>query len=406
MEKSLKELQDQLEKYMKENVFSDYLKKKFSSEFQMLSIYMETNLITSYKEAIGKEYLTYREFSGNGKSPKNIKRRYDAWYIELINGMLNSNAVTKKKKPDYNAVLPGNLGNYLYNFLNTYAKERRLSELTRNYYYSSLKCFCQKMDEDKIYNFEDLTAEYILEFVFLQKTKDHVASILRAVLADLYSKKIIDFRTANILSNVKTRTNQKLPSYYTPEEVMCIEKSIDRKYAMGKRDYAMILLATRLGLRSSDIRLLQFSNIDWDKNLIIIEQFKTKQPVELPLLNDVGEAIIDYIKHSRPKSFSKYIFLKATSPYLPLEGPALNAITKKYFIKSNVQFAKKKHGPHSLRHSLATNMLRKGAALPIISGTLGHSSSANTMKYVHLNVEELLKCTLEVPVVFKDFYIQ
>ncbi|HBV15444.1 site-specific integrase, partial [Chryseobacterium carnipullorum] len=230
--------------------------------------------------------------------------------------------------------------------------------------------------------------------------------ILRSVLADLHSKKIIDFRTANILTNVKTRSDKKLPSHYTPEEVMCIEKSIDRKYAIGKRDYAIILLATRLGLRSSDIRLLQFSNIDWENNVIILEQFKTKEPIELPLLVDVGEAIIDYIKYGRPKSFSKYIFLKGNSPHLPLGGQALTAITKKYFIKSNVKFAKKRHGPHSLRHSLATNLLKKGTPLPVISGTLGHSSTANTMIYVHLNTEDLLKCSLDVPPVSKDFYLQ
>lgn len=406
MEKKLNELHNLFEKCMEENAFSNSLKKKFLSEFYRLSFYMSSNSILLYNENIGKQYLTYIQSSGESELIKNSKHQYHEWYIELLNAILNGDWVIKKKRKDYNVPLPGNLGSYMLDFLNTYAKERRLSQLTRNYYYIGLKKFCEKLVEDKVLNLHNITAEYILEFVYLQKNKDHMAAILRAILADLYSKKIIDFRTANILTNVKTRSDKKLPSHYTPEEVMCIEKSIDRKYAIGKRDYAIILLATRLGLRSSDIRLLQFSNIDWDNNVITLEQFKTEEPIELPLLIDVGEAIIDYIQHSRPKSFSKYIFLKGNSPHLPLGGATLTAITEKYFKKSNVEFAKKRHGPHSLRHSLATNLLKKGTSLPVISGTLGHSSTASTMIYVHLNTEDLLNCSLDVPPVSKDFYLQ
>lgn len=406
MEQQLSELHKQLEKYIDENIFSENLKKKLLYQFGRLSSFMETKLISVYDKNVGKEYLKFRNIPGNSRFNKD-NFRYDERYISLLNGMLKGKWIIKKKTQSFQASFPDNsLGFYVKDFLISYVNERRLSSITKRYYYSSLQSFCEKAVEDKIYKPEDITSECILEFMSSQSYKDHPATVLRSLLSDLYSKKVINFRTANILANYKTRSGHKLPSYYTIEEVVCIEKSVDRKYAMGKRDYAMILLATRLGLRSSDIRLLQFSNINWETNLIVIEQFKTKKMIELPLLNDVGEAIIDYIKHSRPKSISKYIFLRANAPYLELGGTALNAIFKKYFIKSNVEFAKKRHGPHSMRHSLATNLLKNGTSLPIISEALGHSNIASTMPYVHLDSQELLKCSLDVPMVCNNFYKQ
>lgn len=407
MEKNIRELHELLEKYIDENIFSDNLKKKLSYQFRQLSSFMEGKMISVYSKPIGEEYLKFRDTSENSRFSKNNNFRFDERYVNLLNGMLEGKWVITKKKQDLAAPFPnGNFGAYMMNFLNSYVGERRLSLRTKSYYHRSLLKFCEKTFEDQIFQLGDITAEYILEFISSQVSKDHPATILRAVLADLYSKKIVDFRTANILMKFKTRPGRKLPSYYTPEEVMCIEKSVDRKYAMGKRDYAMILLATRLGLRSSDIRLIQFSNIDWENNLILLEQFKTKKPIELPLLIDIGEAILDYLQHSRPKSASKYIFLRAIAPYIPLGGTALNTVFKKYFIKSNVEFAKKRHGPHSMRHSLATNLLKNGTSLPIISEALGHSNTTSTMPYVHLNTQELLKCSLDVPQVCSNFYKQ
>lgn len=407
MDQKLSELHKHLEKYIDKNIFSDNLKKKLSYQFVRLSNFMKTRLIIVYDKNVGKEYLKFRDIPGNSRSNKKDNFRYDAHYISLLNKMLEGKWIIKKKTQNFETTFPDNsLGVHIKDFLISYVKERRLSPTTKRYYYSSLQRFCKKALEDKIYRPEDITSECILQFMSSQSYKDHPATVLRSLLSDLYSKKIINFRTANILANYKTRSGRKLPSYYTLEEVVCIEKSVDRKSAMGKRDYAMILLATRLGLRSSDIRLLQFSNINWETNLILMEQFKTKKMIELPLLIDVGEAIIDYIKYSRPKSISKSIFLRANAPYIPLGETTLNAIFKKYFIKSNVEFAKKRHGPHSMRHSLATNLLKNGTSLPVISETLGHSNITSTMPYVHLDSQELLKCSLDVPMVCNNFYKQ
>ena len=404
MEKDIYALQKALENYINSNVFSSFLMKKFSFQFKRLLSFMEENSISMYNKQVGQKYLDFRSLPGNNRRKSASAYNFEARYITLLNGMLDDEWIKKMSKKDYNIPFPGKIGEYAMGFLVKYAEERRLHVKTRNNYYDSLYKFCERMQFDGITSLSDITSGRVLDFVSsVQNCRDHVAIILRAFLKHLYKEGIIDWRTATILENLKTKTVEKLPSYYTPMEIMGIEASIDRKRAMGKRDYAMLLLATRLGLRSSDIRLLQFSNLDWDKNLIYIQQYKTGKHIELPLLADVGEAIIDYVQHGRPKSDSKYVFLRAAAPYEPLTNIGL---FNKYFRRANLSLAKRRRGGHAMRHSLATNMLKKGTPITIISDSLGHADSATTMKYIHLNISGLLKCTQEVPPVDENFYLQ
>lgn len=407
MKKNIRELHSQLETYMNEHIKSSDLQKKFSLQFLKLQKFMQDSLIEFYSEDVGMKYLKFREEPGNSNMKKNYQFRIDNRYVDILNGMLQEKWIVKKCKKDYNKVLPTHIGPSLFDFLDKYAIERRLNLRTRRNYYIALEKLCHKVEEKGLISFSEISSEFVLAFINSVETgKDHAAIILRALLRDLYSQKLISYNTAHILDGVKVKKTIKLTSHYSLEEILCIESSVDRKYPMGKRDYAMILLATRLGLRSSDIRFLEFSNIDWDNNLIIFEQYKTKDKLELPLSVDVGEAIVDYIKNGRAKSDSKCIFLRCNAPYVPMTETGLNCIVTKYFRKANIDYSKKKHGPHSLRHSLATNLLNNGTPLTVIAETLGHQSSQTTMHYLHINTPTLLRCTLEVPSVNIDFYSQ
>lgn len=407
MGKDIYELHEMLEEYIRNNIFSSNLIRKLSFQFQRLLHYMDEHSTSLYTKELEDQYLKFRSLPINNRRKKETSFNMEARYITLLNGMLEDKWIIKVSRKNLKIPLPGSLGDYCMNFLEKYATARKLNIKTKNNYYNSLYKFCERMEFDHVTSLSDITAEKVLDFVASsQNCKDHIAIILRALLRQLYDERIIDFRTASILDSIKTRPIKKLPSYYTPMEVMGVKATIDRKYAMGKRDYAMILLATRLGLRSSDIRFLKFTDLDWDNNLIYLEQFKTKRKIELPLLTDIGEAIIDYIQHGRPRSESKSIFLRASSPYEPLTSTGLYVIINKYFQRSNVEWGKRRHGVHAMRHSLATNMLKKGTPIAVISDSLGHADSIMTMKCIHLNIDGLLKCTLEVPIVDNDFYLQ
>jgi site-specific recombinase XerD len=199
----------------------------------------------------------------------------------------------------------------------------------------------------------------------------------------------------------------KIPTTYDEEEIRRMIASVERSSGTGKRDYLILLLAAEYGWRSSDIVGFRFSQIDWDKNIIRFSQHKTNIPVEFPLLSSVGKAIIDYLKHGRPVTVSEEIIVSAESAKRgrPLSSPTVHSIVAKYMHKANIKnWKSKKHGPHSLRHSLATNMLKKNVSMPIISIVLGHQDTESTKIYLKIDLEKLRQCPLSMPRINSKHY--
>lgn len=166
------------------------------------------------------------------------------------------------------------------------------------------------------------------------------------------------------------------------------------------------MLASRLGLRASDIAYLRFSNIDWDKSEISLTQFKTSNPIKLPLLSDVGNAIIDYLQYGRFKSDSQQVFLSCRPPYIPATPSMVCGVIRGLIENSGITTDGRRHGPHSLRHSLVSNLLENTTPISVISGVLGHESSDTTMIYLRIDITSLKKCVLPIPSVSDDFYMQ
>lgn len=194
---------------------------------------------------------------------------------------------------------------------------------------------------------------------------------------------------------VKNIRQQRLPAVFTEDEIEKILSSFDRENPMGKRNYAIFLLAARMGLRSCDIKALEFSFINWTEKTLAFTQKKTKKYLTLPLSDDVGWAIIDYLKNGRPISDSKYVFIQHKPPYGQYTD--LRNVLVKQMRKAGIETpANKRIGMHCFRHSLATTMLENGVSLPVISQTLGHADIASTEVYLRINVSQLKLCALEV----------
>lgn len=194
---------------------------------------------------------------------------------------------------------------------------------------------------------------------------------------------------------VKNIRQQRLPAVFTEDETEKILSSFDRENPMGKRNYAIFLLAARMGLRSCDIKALEFSFINWTERTISFAQKKTKKYLTLPLPDDVGWAIIDYLKSGRPISDSKYVFIQHKPPYGQYTD--LRNVLVKQMRKAGIETpANKRIGMHCFRHSLATSMLENGVPLPVISQTLGHADIASTEVYLRINISQLRLCALEV----------
>lgn len=194
---------------------------------------------------------------------------------------------------------------------------------------------------------------------------------------------------------VKNSRQQRLPAVFTEDETAKILSSFDRENPMGKRNYAIFLLAARMGLRSCDIKALEFGFINWTEKTVSFTQKKTKKYLTLPLPDDVGWAIIDYLKNGRPVSDGKYVFIQHTPPYGQYKD--LRNVLVKQMRKAGIETpANKRIGMHCFRHSLATAMLENGVPLPVISQTLGHADIASTEVYLRINISQLRLCALEV----------
>jgi integrase len=166
----------------------------------------------------------------------------------------------------------------------------------------------------------------------------------------------------------------------------------------------MILLAARLGLRIIDIKHLKLDNLNWSDNRIELIQSKTSGMLSLPLLPDVGWAIIDYLQNGRPKVDCPYVFLRQIAPLEPFsDEDRLHQIVEKYMRLAKIPISpQKKRGMHSLRHMLASRLLEENTPLSVISDILGHVSSDSTAVYLKVDVERLRECALNPEEVFKS----
>jgi len=189
------------------------------------------------------------------------------------------------------------------------------------------------------------------------------------------------------------------PHLWTAEEIRRLLAGIDRQSAAGKRDYAMILTTARLGLRVSDLRGLELGDLDWRTKQITIVQHKTGRPLRLPLLEDVGWAIIDYIRDGRPETACPKVFVKHRHPFDAF-GSSSSVATRlsRHAARAGIEFPPGQVcGMHSLRGALAVAMIGGGTPIPVVSAVLGHASSDTTQAYyLRFDVERLRGCALDV----------
>ena len=195
------------------------------------------------------------------------------------------------------------------------------------------------------------------------------------------------------------RRGQTAPHPWTAKEVRLVLDQIDRQSAIGKRDYAMILLTARLGLRVGDLRRLELGWFDWRARTLALTQHKTGLPLRLPLPGDVGWAVIDYIRHGRPEAGCPQVFVKHRYPFTAFGSSSSAGCRLGYYARrAGIVFpAGRSHGLHSLRGALAVAMLQADTPPPVVTAVLGHAAATTTAAhYLRLDTEHLRRCALDV----------
>jgi integrase len=229
------------------------------------------------------------------------------------------------------------------------------------------------------------------------KTVEQKLCAVRSFLRFASAGGLVDAAVLEAVPAVRSSSQVRVPSVWDPGDMARILDAIDRGNPCGKRDYAIILLVTRLGLRGVDVKQLEFADFDWPGNRLSVVQAKTGRGVQLPLLKEVGWAVIDYIRHGRPVCDCPRVFLRHHAPIGPFsEQDHLHQILVKHARAAHVAVSeKRRHGMHSLRHTLATRLMEDGTPIEQIADILGHQSVQSTGVYLKSSLGLLARCALD-----------
>ena len=394
----------------------NYLKEEFSYKYVTLRHYRSRWLpVKEYMEKNGLKFVSpvvctdclLELYQGRPHEELTGKEKSIEKSISVLNEYLENGSVQRRCKVRH---LGGSIGLLMRDFL-ALKQSRRLKQITLEKMESHMSNFNFWLNTNGIFSINDIRHHHIITFI--KSLDPYKKALIHDTLMDLrgffkflYEQGGIPTNIATFIPSDNYQMQAKLPSYYTEEEIEKLLKSVDRGNIVGKRDYAILVLAAFLGLRVSDIAHLRFENLHWVQNTIFLRQYKTGKNISLPLLPVVGNALLDYIQYGRPKSDEQYIFLLVISPFLPIRPQAIAGLINRRFACAGLKSTNRRHGGHALRNSLVKELLNNKQSLPVISEVLGHKNTSSTRHYIRIDRESLSHCTLEVPQVNPLFYNQ
>ena len=399
--------------------FFDYLKsiprsektiKLYAWAYRKVKLFMDDYKIENYDEETEKEFLSFY-FSKHERSQLSPSGKRFANTIRVLTIFQKTGAITFGTKKDPPKVFDGTVGATMADFI---AYKKQLFQFSPNDlkdYISYLHQFLTFLKEENVTSFDGITLPLVLRYIECldpQKLpkKNRILLIVKSYLRYLCEQKYLSRDFSFSIPKGASIHRPQVPSTFTTEEIKTVLNAVDRGSRKGKRDYAILLLAVQLGIRSSDIQHLQFESLLWQQQKISLVQQKTGRQLVLPLLPEVGNAIIEYLQHGRPVSTESYVFLQLIAPYKPLNRCSVGDIVQYHMERAGITCSGRKHGPHALRHSFAGRLLAQEVPIPVISEALGHSSSETTMDYLRIDVTRLACCALEVAPVPASFYKQ
>lgn len=256
-------------------------------------------------------------------------------------------------------------------------------------YLSLLNIDCNNLTPINVYDYLSSLESYSA------RTREHRAICVRFFLNFLNDNALINFNGYKILPRIHCNKEEKIINYFTNEEIKKLLSSIDINEINGKLNFSLLTIFTYYGIRLRDVINLKLEDINWNENTICFIQSKTNYVTSLPLINEVKYPMLDYLKNERIKTSNKYIFIKRNGSRI--NNQYVYYIINKYFKKAGIDINNKKHGAHSLRHSLATNLINSNEDIYTISKILGHSNIDDTKIYSKLNYDKLKIVSLEVP---------
>lgn len=219
-----------------------------------------------------------------------------------------------------------------------------------------------------------------------------LCGVLRVFLRYLYRETLIPKELVQCIDAPRKYRLSNIPRSISWAEVERMLASVDRRSAMGKRDYAVLLLLVTYGLRSREVAALTLEDIDWERERLRVPERKAGHSTAYPLSPMVGEAIVDYLKHGRPKKVGRYIFYRVLAPWDPMTSGAISTRASYYLHRAGI--AVPRSGSHTLRHTCVQRLIDAHFPLKTIGDYVGHGSPESTAVYAKVSVENLREVAL------------
>jgi site-specific recombinase XerD len=280
-------------------------------------------------------------------------------------------------------------------------EERLLAQATIIHYLPLVNGFLKDRFGAGSVKLSSLRARDVIRFVRRQAPELHLKQAKRlttALRSFLQFGRYIGEIRLDLSTAVPCVANWSMPAIpraIAPDQVRRLLGQIDRRTAVGRRDYAILLLLARLGLRAGEVVSLELDDVDWQAGCLSVHG-KGGRRSQLPLPKDAGDAIVAYLRNGRPRSTSRRVFLRAKAPVRGFLGPsAVSTIVRHALLRAGIEAPTT--GAHQFRHGLATDMLRHGASLSEIGELLGHRSPETTKIYTKVDLNALRTLALPWP---------
>lgn len=410
---TIDELLNEFEKHLRNLQRSRFTIRQYWQTWKPLKLFMTARAITYYDQSVGRQFVRSRlgdyDYATLNQMQRRLVNTVDALYVFQCTGQIFFGAAPLRRNPP--KALTGELGLAMQGYIDYRVTTFALSKSTTNSYVDALYGLLVFLSDNGVKSVAEISEVYLLAFMKSMppetlSVNHSKTGVIKGFLTYLYDEKITVKDYSQVIMRTNCKQQPRLPSFFTPEEVATIINKIDRASPSGKRDYAMTLFAVKLGLRVSDIAFLKFENINWDKGLVAFTQFKTGKEIVLPLLPEIGNAIVDYLKYGRPVCDTPYCFAQHIYPYKPISPQDVTSKIRICIRRSGVSLNDRRKGAHALRHSFATQLLENKTPLPVISEALGHRYTSSTMLYLRVGKGQLKQCALDVPMVAPGFYSQ
>jgi len=283
-------------------------------------------------------------------------------------------------------------------FFNYLREERGLREATIVLYRCELACFEGFVGRKGIDLPDRLSPSVFDEFFAERRLRVRASSMhglcaaLRSVLRYMFREGIMRRDLSSAVDGPRTYRLSEIPRCVSWDEVLRTLKRIDRRSAIGKRDYAIVLLLAVYGLRAREVAALTLDDIEWRGAALHIRGRKAGHATIYPLSTQLGEAIVDYVKNARPETESRRIFMVHRAPRRPVEGKIVSDLAGRHLKAAGV--VAPRLGSHTLRHSVAQRLVDADFSLKVVGDYLGHRSQSSTAIYAKVSIESLREVAL------------